>query len=263
MALPATNLKWRSDSLGEQYVTVLSGGQLPVDYVGIAAHNFGTGLVAVELQGQQDDGDEYETIAQEFTPSTDRPILIRMPRSSDAYTEEDDGFVTESVSVSYDAGSIISDVTEIDDLGDISITYYRIRLKLTPASTKPQVGVLYAGELLQIERGIYVGHTPITFSRSVSITVGKSQSGQYLGQVVGATIYETQVKLSYLTPSWCRGDFEGFIAAATVRPFFFAWRADERPEEIGYCWLSDGVPVPENSGPRDLMSVSFKIGGLA
>jgi hypothetical protein len=45
------------------------------------------------------------------------------------------------------------------------------------------------------------------------------------------------------------------------RPFFFAWRPDAYPYEVGYCWLTND-PQPSNALPNGMMSVSLEMAGV-
>ncbi len=57
LANPATHLRWKSDAADLQYLTITTGSADPIDYVGIAKHNFGTAEIAVSIEG--DDGGGY------------------------------------------------------------------------------------------------------------------------------------------------------------------------------------------------------------
>ncbi|NTU67962.1 MAG: hypothetical protein HGB02_03670 [Chlorobiaceae bacterium] len=224
-ANPATNLKWKSDSTAAQYVTITNTASAEIDYVGIAAHNLSSSGCTVDIQVQAtSNGSWVSALSSPFTVTDDRPILKTF----------------------------------------VSSTPYAIRLKITPSgSIKPYIGVIYAGSITQLQRGVYVGHTPITYSRDVSEVNGMAENGDFLGRIVRQTSYASAIRISNMTPAWYRETFEPFVIACATKPFFYAWRKDEYADEVGYCWTSGGVPVPENSGPGALMSISFKIGGQA
>lgn len=262
LANPATNIRWKSDSTATQYVTITTVSA-EVDYIGIAGHNFGSTAISVEVQAQQNDGDDYETIVDAWTPDDDKPIMKLLTGSDEQITTEDDGYITGSITASYDAGLITDAVTSYDDLGDISIRWFRMRLKLTPRDTAPRISVLYTGKSMPLERGIYVGHTPITLGREVSAVNGMAESGDFLGRIIRRTTFKSSIRMRHLTPVWYRNKFDPFVQACKTKPFFYAWRLNSYADEIGYCWFSGGVPVPENTGPRGMMSVSFDIGGQA
>ena len=220
---PATNVLWKSDSAAEQYVTIDLTTPRPCDYIGIVGHNFGTASCDVEVEAQTASGGAWSTVVAEFTPDTDRLIFRTFASAS----------------------------------------YYGIRLKLTPGgSVTPQAAVIYAGQIMLMQRGIYVGHTPIVYGRDVDVKSGFSESGAFLGRIVGATTYRTGVAIKNITPGWYRSTFEPFLLDCIDKPFFYAWRIDDYSDEVGFCWFRGGIPVPQNSGPRGLMSVSFDIAGV-
>ena len=141
---------------------------------------------------------------------------------------------------------------------------YAIRIKMTPdGGTKPQMAVVYAGEIMQMQRNIYVGHTPIPYARNVSAVSRLSESGQFLGRVIKATTYKSRVKIDHMTKDWYRLTFDSFVQASKTKPFFYAWRLTDYATEVGYCWVTGNVPVPDNTGPSGMMGVSFDISGLA
>lgn len=142
--------------------------------------------------------------------------------------------------------------------------YYGIRIKITPGgATKPQMAVVYVGEIMQMQRNTYIGHTPIPYARNVSAVSRLSESGQFLGRIVKATTYKSRVKVDHMTKDWYRSTFDAFVQASKETPFFYAWRLTDYATEIGYCWVTGGVPVPDNTGPNGMMGVSFDISGLA
>ena len=84
-----------------------------------------------------------------------------------------------------------------------------------------------------------------------------------MGRIVKATTYKSRVKVDHMTKDWYRSTFDAFVQASKETPFFYAWRLTDYATEIGYCWVTGGVPVPDNTGPNGMMGVSFDISGLA
>ncbi|HEY0220024.1 MAG TPA: hypothetical protein VGC26_09720, partial [Afipia sp.] len=73
---------------------------------------------------------------------------------------------------------------------------------------------------------------------------------------------ETSVPLSLITPAWYRANMDPFLAAAKETPFFFAWRPNTYPREVGFCWLTDDpMPVPVDTG--NLIGFSLNLSGVA
>lgn len=126
----------------------------------------------------------------------------------------------------------------------------------------PRTAVVYVGKLLVLERKIYVGHTPLTQARRRNVQNGYSETGNFLGRIVLGAWRETVIPLSLLSPGWYR-DHGGdeFLAAAAETPFFFGWRPESYPYEIGYCWLTeDPMPVPVS--PSNRIAFDLKVRGI-
>ena len=136
------------------------------------------------------------------------------------------------------------------------------RLKIQNATAAPEIAILYVGELLELQRRIYVGHTPITYGRQTTVQSGQSESGNYLGRVILQERLSTSVQLENLTPNWYRETMEPFVIAAKSQPFFYSWRPTTYPEEVGFCWLTNDA-VPVNQRANGMMSIGLDMGGFA
>ena len=124
-----------------------------------------------------------------------------------------------------------------------------------------EVGVIYLGPVLVMQRPIYGGHTPVLLSRTTTIRTSRSRSGQFLGQDFRRRGYQTSASFSNLEPAWLRREFEPFIEDARIYPYFFAWRPTTYPREVAYVWTADDI-APQNSGTRELMDVSWDMVGF-
>lgn len=203
LANPSTILGWRGANTSTQYLTVETGRASPIDYLAIARHNFGTGLVTVSIEGlSPDDGATWEELVEEVILPSDAPVLFRFEPT------------------------ILAE----------------IRVKLQPASVVPQAAVLYVGKLLVMQRGVQV-HTPITMGRRRQVETGRSQSGDFLGRIITTASLATTADIQYLTPEWYRANMDAFADASAGVPFFFAWDPEDHPDEVGFAWLvNDLVP---------------------
>jgi hypothetical protein len=124
-----------------------------------------------------------------------------------------------------------------------------------------KMAVLYVGLLLELERRIYVGHTPITMGRVLSTVGGASDSGQYLGEIIRRQTFTTSVNLQNLTPAWYRTNLHPYFSLSPRVPTFWAWRPETYPEEVAYAWLTN-QPRPVNQRPNGMMEVQFDLEGL-
>jgi hypothetical protein len=136
-----------------------------------------------------------------------------------------------------------------------------VRLRLRPGNDVPTIAVAYTGRLLILQRRLYVGHTPIKYGRTVKVTNGRSESGNFLGRIVLGEQVGTSVALKNLTPGWYRSYLDPFVIAAKESPFFFAWRPGSYPYEVGYAWLT-GDPQPTNQLSNGMMSVNLQMSGV-
>lgn len=141
------------------------------------------------------------------------------------------------------------------------ITTTQIRITLSGAII-PRIGVLYVGKVLDMQRGIYAGHTPITLSRKSVMRPNASERGQWLGRSIVRAGSSGSFEWQNLKAEWYRTYFDPFVEHARIKPFFIAWRPENFPKEIAYCWTSKDI-APSNSGRKDFMSVSFSAEGLA
>ena len=137
-----------------------------------------------------------------------------------------------------------------------------IQIIITGATVAPRIGVLYVGKSLQLQRGIGVGHTPITYGRNRKTINGVSENGQYLGEIVVSQVNSNQVNMQNLTPDWYRSMLDPYFAASPRVPCFFAWKPSKYATEVGYVWV-EGDPQPTNQRSNGMMSVSWTFKGLA
>jgi hypothetical protein len=136
--------------------------------------------------------------------------------------------------------------------------YVRISLA---GSAAPQIAVVYAGEVLEMQRSLYAGHTPIVLSRNTELHHSMSRGGQFLGQGIRSMGVEGAASFKYLTAEWYREYFDPFVLSARQRPYFFAWRPEDFPNEVAYVWTDKDI-APRNMGTRDFMEVSWKMQGI-
>lgn len=140
----------------------------------------------------------------------------------------------------------------------ITARYWRVTFI---ADSPVQIGTMYIGEALAMERPIYGGVTPITMARQTEYANNQSETNQFLGRSVIREGVSFSLTWQHLTARWYRDNFEPFVIAARERPFFIAWRPSRFPEEISFCWTTDDI-VPTNMGVRDFMEVTINCKGM-
>ena len=123
------------------------------------------------------------------------------------------------------------------------------------------LSVVYIGRVLEMERAMYGGHSPIVLSRITSIRPNVSETGQFLGRSIIRKGFRSNFAWKHLTPDWYRNNFDPFVQLARKRPFFITWRPARFPDEVVYAWTNDDIS-PTNMGIGGLMEVSFSAEGL-
>lgn len=221
LANPATHLRWQSDAADEQYITITTGSADPIDYVGFARHNFGSGEIPVSIE--VDDGSGFVEVIPPVIPGDDSPLLFR-----------------------FTAGS-----------------YVDARIKLGAGSAIPRAAVLHVGKLLVLPSKIWQDHTPITFGRRQTVINGRSTTGEFLGSILTGAWNEGRIKETLIDPDVYREDVDAFMAAAVYEraAFFFGWRPQMYPTEVGYCWALNEAQ-PKNSTGHGLTEFDMQIQGV-
>jgi hypothetical protein len=221
-ALTHSQAQWRSATTAVQKITFTISSVDPIDSLCIAGHNFGTAEAAITI-GYYDGSLVWHELVEEMMPADDKPLMFR-------FTEQ--------------------------SLSSITIA-------LAASSQTPRAAVVYVGKLLVVERRLYVGHTPLPYARKVTAVNGRSEAGNYLGRIVLQRARETTIPFQLISPEFYREKMDGFLAAATEdTPFFFAWRPDDYPLEVGFCWLTDD-PMPVPTAPSNRIAFDLKVGGIA
>lgn len=218
-----TNLKWKGTSvIANEFVTILNGEVADLDYIAIAKHNLGSAEIQVSVEYLASVGPDVWT---ELIPAAllvdDGPALWRFPK----------------------------------------LAYLGLRLKMLPGLAPPSLGVIMCGELLVVQRRIFVGHAPVTYNVQTKVANGKSENGEFLGRIVLSEMSRTAASLKDLTGQWVRTELSPFLIYARANPFFFAWRPSEYPEEVGFCWLTND-PAPANTRPTVRMQVTLEMSGV-
>jgi hypothetical protein len=221
---PSTSLKWRGTTVGSiEYITITTTSLGTLNYVGVARHNWGTSAITVSLEG--DTGGGYAAIGSTFVPPNDAPLIIRFAASA---------------------------------------SYIGLRIKLAAGgSVIPEAAVVYVGQLLVLQRKLYVGHDPFTLARDTNAVAALSESGEFLGRIILGQYSSTEVVLQNLTADWVRTYLDPWLEAALDAPFFFAWRPLAYPNETAFAWVPDGSsPRPGNQRPNGMMQVTVPMMGI-
>ena len=104
---------------------------------------------------------------------------------------------------------------------EVTAGYWRL---VVTGSTIPQIGVVYIGKVLEMQRAIYGGHTPLNLSRTTVKRPTKSDKGQWLGSSTVRLGLRTSYQWQHLTAAWYRENFDPFVKSARTKPFFICQR---------------------------------------
>lgn len=217
-----------------QYITLINADNAPIDYIGIARHNFGTVGYTYTIQHSTNGGGSWSNVTSPRIPATDAAIM-------DYFDSRTSGM-------------------------------FRIKLEKTLAGSPaiiagPIIAHIKLGKALILQRRIYVGHKPGTIAKKVRKVTNGSESGQYLGAIITRSYHTSECQQQNNTPAFVRAYIKPFIdhvnghlAENNTAPctFFFAWRPTAYPEEIVYGWTQDNIE-PENQG-SDSMGGRMKWG---
>lgn len=139
----------------------------------------------------------------------------------------------------------------------------QVRIKIVPVSQAPMAAVVRAGALLVMERKIYSRHMPINYGRKLLVSNNRSESGNFLGRVILGEDRETVASFQLITPAWFRTNIPPFLDAASEDPFFFVWRPNTYPDEVGFVWLTDDpAPTPQDPSSNNLIAFDLKMSGV-
>lgn len=136
-----------------------------------------------------------------------------------------------------------------------------VRVKVT-GSAAPKIAVVYAGEILVMQKAVSGPYEPVTLARETKRTSTFSRGGQFLGQSIQRMGVVGTAAFKFLSASWVREFFKPFADSAELYPFFFAWNPSGFPTEVAYAWCEDDIR-PRYTGTVDDMEVAISMHGIA
>jgi len=226
----ATNVStaefWKATGTADQVIEIETNSSDDLDYIGIARHNLGTAGATITVEGATEldayDDPDYFDLDVDVIPGDDCALLLRFEKQALLF----------------------------------------VRITIENPSVAPEIGVLYLGALLPMQRNLYVGHSPASLNRNTTIATGVAEAGTFLGLIEARHMLRTDVKFDNVTPSWYRSTFKPFADVSRTTPFFWAWRPTSYPDEVVFCWMASDVAVT-NSLPNGFMSFEFSVEGVS
>jgi hypothetical protein len=164
----------------------------------------------IQLQRRDDPGDPWTDVGSPFIPADNQAIMIYFTAVS-------------------------------------SSSYWNI--EIAPASgTAPRIASIYLGEMLTLSRKIWVGHKPSLFDKDTNFYTGDA-GGIYQGRVKEAVRHNLEFSQKQVSQSFLRNVLKPWIDVSLDRPFYFAWRPLNYPNEVVLAWLDRDIkPVNLQSG---------------
>lgn len=155
--------------------------------------------------------------------------------------------------------------------------------------TTGYVANLMAGTRTELQRKLYVSHTPIKYGRETTRLRGVAENGSFMGTIIRRRTIGTSVSVENLTPAYYRDTLDPMFVALQEQPHYFAWRAwiadpawitDENGkaitdesgvklhdttasplDEVAYAW-ADPDPNMGNSRPNGMVQASWSLSGI-
>lgn len=218
--IPNTWERWTSAS-GTMVATFDPASPAIMDFVGIAAHNLGSAGATIKIETTQ------------------------------SITGGESAYITQLVESPMDNTPLFVEFEEADPIE-------RIRITITGGADR-EVGVIYAGKSLIMERGIFGGHSPISLSGQTEYRNAMSDSGEFLGRRIKRKGLQSSFSWSNLTDMWYREHFLPFVTSAKTRPFFILTRPDFYPSEVAFGYTTSDITPQNQGGVTRLMSVTIQV----
>lgn len=133
--------------------------------------------------------------------------------------------------------------------------YWRITFTAVESITNIKLG-----KVLEMQRGIYGGHSPLPLSAKTVRKGNISETGQWLGRTVQRRGFATSYAWQNLSAPWYRQYFQPFVEHSETGTFYISWHPEKHADEVGFCWCQNDIQ-PSNQGVINFMSVSMQVEG--
>lgn len=138
--------------------------------------------------------------------------------------------------------------------------YWRFTFNSLPALGMMRVAGIFMGDVITSPQRLYQGFAPALTPTEVELQSNVSAGGNLLGSAVVKRGSRIAIALQHMPSATIRGAAWKAMQATfnDGGPMFAAWRPTSFPEDLHYIWRDGAVMRPDNSGPKDLMSVSIE-----
>lgn len=174
--------------------------------------------------------------------------------------------------VSYTVGATTTTLPPTDASGAVVVFFDSTNVATVQVVVSDFQGYLaniMLGEFTEIERRMYVGHTPVAYGRVTDRVQGLSESGQFLGNITRRRTNVTRVDIQNVTPSHYKFVLDGFVAASTQQPHYWSYRRSvpqpvldvDATDQVAWAQVQ-GNPQVQNQLANGMMSVGWDIVAL-
>ena len=197
--VPNTADRWAITTTS--FITFTLPAAVPIDTIGIGAHNLGSTNYVISFQYSTTDVSSFVTFKAAQTPTDNTAVMSHISSS---------------------------------------VSARRIRITCT-GSGSAFVGSIYAGIALQMQRPFFAGHSPLPLSAKTIRYSSVTEGGNFVGEQIRRLGFRSSAPFKNLSNDWYRTYFKPFVIHARTLPYFFAWNLDQYPTDVGYCKTNEDI----------------------
>jgi hypothetical protein len=211
---------WKPTATGDSWLRVTLPRNQFVNYFAVAAHNLTESGSRIKLQYSLTGGSSWVDVTDVVPGFNDQTIFIVL---DDTYAAAE------------------------------------WRVLVSNPTTISSIGMIAAGQLLDLTKGQKTGFAPSAYARSAEYNTTESDTGLFLGRSVKRTGRTGQITLDLLDPAWVRSKWMLFVDHAEIKPFFVSWRHEHYANEAVYAWTSGAIDSPSYDTPLTMQTaVSYR-----
>lgn len=218
----STSSRWRPSGTGDATLIALIPADTPVSFIGFAAHSLHKAGATVQWHyNAADTGGTWVEIS-DAVAAVDGAMAWRfMP---------------------------------------ITARRWRLTVASIDAASVASVGVYFLGNETIMPTRIYQGFAPRIVPTNVELQSNVSEGGNLIGSSIVRTGSSLELPFSIIKPDFVRGELKPFMSHFNGgRGSFVAWRPEKYPTDVHFGWRDGQVVRPENSGPKDYMSLTLRM----
>jgi hypothetical protein len=197
--VPNTADRWAITTTS--FITFTLPAAVPIDTIGIGAHNLGSTNYVISFQYSTTDVSSFVTFNSAQTPTDNTAVMSHISSS---------------------------------------VSARRIRIICT-GSGSAFIGSIYAGIALQMQRPFFAGHSPLPLSAKTIRYSSVTEGGNFVGEQIRRLGFRSSAPFKNLSNDWYRTYFQPFVIHARTLPYFFAWNLDQYPTDVGYCKTNEDI----------------------